>query len=73
VHTTEQKLQLDDALVQYSEYRAGLLIGYSGFKPFKLVVGAGASIRRNFDFFRVEQSKRTEAAPWIRIAAEAKF
>jgi hypothetical protein len=73
VHTTEQKLQLDDALVQYSEYRAGLLIGYSGFKPFKVVVGAGASIRRNFDFFRVEQSKRTEAAPWIRIAAEAKF
>jgi hypothetical protein len=73
VHTTERKLQLDDALVQYSEYRAGLLIGYSGFKPLKLVVGAGASIRRNFDFFRVEQSKRTEAAPWIRIAAEAKF
>jgi hypothetical protein len=73
VHTTEQKLQLDDALVQYSEYRAGLLIGYSGFKPFKVVVGAGASIRRNFDFFRVEQSKRTEPAPWIRIAAEAKF
>jgi Domain of unknown function (DUF6268) len=73
VHTTEQKLQLDDALVQYSEYRAGLQIGYSGFKPFKLVVGAGATIRRNFDFFRVEQSKRTEPAPWIRIAAEAKF
>lgn len=73
VHTTEQKLQLDDALVQYSEYRAGLLIGYFGFKPFKVVVGAGASIRRNFDFFRVEQSKRTEPAPWIRIAAEAKF
>jgi Domain of unknown function (DUF6268) len=73
VHTTEQKLQLDDALVQYSEYRAGLQIGYSGFKPLKLVVGAGATIRRNFDFFRVEQSKRTEPAPWIRIAAEAKF
>jgi uncharacterized protein DUF6268 len=73
VHTTEQKLQLDDALVQYSEYRAGLQIGYSGLKPLKLVVGAGATIRRNFDFFRVEQSKRTEPAPWIRIAAEAKF
>ena len=42
VHTTEQKLQLDNAVVQYSEYRAGLQVGYSGFKPFKIIVGAGA-------------------------------
>jgi Domain of unknown function (DUF6268) len=73
VHSTEQKLQLDNALVQYSEYRAGLQVGYSGFKPFKIIVGAGATIRRNFDFHRAEQSKRTEPAPYIRIAAEAKF
>jgi hypothetical protein len=73
VHTTERKLQLDDAVVQYSEYRAGLQIGYSGFKPFKIIAGAGATIQRNFDFFRVNQSKRTDPAPYIRIAAEAKF
>ena len=73
VHTTEQKLQLDNALVQYSEYRAGLQVGYSGFKPFKIIAGAGCTIQRNFDFFRVEQSKRTDPAPYIRIAAEAKF
>jgi hypothetical protein len=73
VLTTERKLQLHDALVQYSEYRAGFQVGYSGFKPFKIIAGAGAAIRRNFDFFRDEQSKRTEPAPFIRIAAEAKF
>jgi Domain of unknown function (DUF6268) len=73
VLTTERKLQLHDAVVQYSEYRAGLQIGYSGFKYFKIIAGAGATIRRNFDFFRVEQSKRTDPAPYIRIAAEARF
>jgi Domain of unknown function (DUF6268) len=73
VLTTERKLQLHDAVVQYSEYRAGLQVGYSGFKPFKIIAGAGCTIRRNFDFFRVEQSKRTDPAPYIRIAAEAKF
>jgi Domain of unknown function (DUF6268) len=73
VHTTERKLQVDDAVVQYSEYRAGLQVGYSGFKAFKISVGAGATIQRNFDFFRVNQSKRTDPAPYIRIAAEAKF
>jgi Domain of unknown function (DUF6268) len=73
VHTTEQKLQVDDAIVQYSEYRAGLQVGYSGFKPFKIIAGAGCTIQRNFDFFRVDQSKRTDPAPYIRIGAEAKF
>jgi hypothetical protein len=73
VHTTERKLQLDNALVQYSDYRAGLQVAYSGFKPFKIIAAGGASIRRNFDFIRDGQSKRTEPAPFIRIAAEAKF
>jgi hypothetical protein len=73
VVTPERKLQLHDALVQYSEYRAGLEVGYSGLKHLKLIAGAGVTIRRNFDFFRVEQSKRTDPAPYVRIAAEAKF
>ena len=73
VHTTERKLQVDDAVVQYSEHRAGLQIGYSGFKPLKISAGAGCTIERNFDFFRINQSKRTDPAPYIRIAAEAKF
>jgi hypothetical protein len=74
VLTTEQKLQLHNAIVQYSEDRAGVQIAYSGFKPFKIIAGAGATIERNFDFFRASQSKRTDnPAPYLRIAAEAKF
>ena len=73
VHTTEQKLDLHNALVQYSEYRAGLQVGYSGIKPLKFIAGAGCTIERDFDFFRAHQSKRTDPAPYIRIAAEVRF
>jgi len=74
VLTTERKLQLHNAIVQYSEDRAGVQIGYCGFKPFKLIAGAGVTVERNFDFFRANQSKRTDdPAPYIRVAAEAKF
>jgi hypothetical protein len=73
VLTTERKLQLHNAIVQYSEYRAGVQAGYSGFKPFKIIAGAGVTIRRNFDFFRADESRRTDPAPYVRIAAEAKF
>jgi hypothetical protein len=74
VSHTEHKLDLHNAIVQYSEDRAGVQITYSGFKPFKLIAGAGATIERNFDFFRANQSKRTDnPAPYVRIAAEAKF
>jgi hypothetical protein len=73
VVTTEKKLQVHDAVVQYSEYRAGLQVGYSGFKHFKIIAGAGCTIRRDFDFFRVNQAKKTDPAPYVRIGAEAKF
>jgi hypothetical protein len=73
VLTTERKLQLHNAIVQYGEYRAGVQAGYSGFKPFKIIAGAGVTIRRNFDFFRADESRRTDPAPYVRIAAEAKF
>jgi len=73
VLTTERKLQLHNAVVQYSEDRAGAQVGYSGFKPFKLIAGAGVTFRRDFDFFRANQAKRTDLAPYVRIAVEAKF
>jgi len=73
VLTTERKLQLHNAVVQYSEDRAGVQIAYSGLKPLKLIAGAGVTVERNFDFFRANQSKRTDPAPYIRVAAEAKF
>ena len=74
VSPTEHKLNLHNAVVQYSEDRAGVQVGYSGIKHLKLSAGAGATIERNFDFFRAHQSKRTEdPAPYVRVAAELKF
>ena len=73
VSHTEQKLDLRDAVLQYSEYRAGAQIGYTGIKHLKLMVGGGVSIERDFDFFRANQSKRTDPAPYVRGAAELKF
>jgi hypothetical protein len=73
VLTTERKLQLHNAIVQYQEDRAGAQVGYSGFKPFKIIAGAGVTFRRDFDFFRANQAKRTDLAPYVRIAVEAKF
>src|SRR6266511_5321811 len=63
VLTTEWKLQLHNAVVQYSEDRAGVQVAYSGFKPFKIIAGAGVTIQRDFDFFRANQSKKTDPAP----------
>ena len=73
VSHTERKLNLHDAVLQYSEYRAGVQIGYSGIKHLKLIAGAGATIERDFDFYRAHQSKRTDPAPYVRVSAELKF
>ena len=73
VVTTERKLQVHNAVLQYSEYRAGMQFAYSGIKYLKLIAGAGATIERDFDFFRVHQSKKTDPAPYVRIGVEAKF
>jgi hypothetical protein len=73
VSHTEHKLDLHDAVLQYNEDRAGVQVGYSGIKHLKLIAGAGVTVERDFDFFRANQSKRTDPAPYIRISAEAKF
>ena len=73
VITTEKKLQLHNAVVQYSEDRVGVQVKYSGFKPLAIIAGAGCTVVRDFDFFRADQAKRTEPAPYLRISAEAKF
>jgi hypothetical protein len=73
VITPEKKLQLHNAVVEYSEIRAGAQVKYSGFKPFAIIAGAGCTLLRDFDFFRADQSKRTEPAPYVRLSIEAKF
>jgi hypothetical protein len=73
VITPERKLQVNNAIVQYSEYRAGVQVSYSGFKPFEIHAGAGCTIERDFDFFRAEASAKTRPAPFVMLEIEARF
>src|SRR5712691_448470 len=73
VITPERKLRVHNAVVQYSEERAGFQATYSGFKPFAITLDAGYPFKRDFDFFRAEASAKLDPAPYVRLAIEAKF
>src|SRR6059058_3061906 len=73
VITPARKLQVHDPIVQYSEIRAGAQATYSHFKPFDITLDVGCTFRRDFDFFRAEASVKTDPAPYVRLAVEAKF
>ena len=73
VITPEKKLQVHDAWVQYNEDRVGVQASYSGFKPFEIHAGAGATVERRFDFFRAEASAKNRPAPFIMLEIAAKF
>jgi len=73
VITPERKLQVHNAWVQYSEDRAGVLVKYSGFKPFEIKAGGGVTVKRDFDFFRAEASAKTRPAPFVNFELAAKF
>src|SRR5438105_4889909 len=73
VITPARKLQVHNAVVQYSEIRAGAQATYSHFKPFDITLDVGATLRRDFDFFRAEAEVKTDPAPYVRLAIEAKF
>ena len=73
VITPARKLQVHNAVVQYSEDRAGLQATYSHFKPLDITLDVGCTFRRDFDFFRAEASVKTDPAPYVRLAVEAKF
>jgi hypothetical protein len=73
VVTTQKKIQLHDAVVQYGEVRGGAQVTYSGFKPFDITVGGGYTFQREFDFFRANVRAKLDPSPYFRVAIEAKF
>src|SRR5213595_2389707 len=73
VYTPARKLVVHDPVVQYSEDRVGVQATYSHFKPFDITLDVGCMIRRDFDFFRAEAAVKTDPAPYVRLAIEAKF
>ncbi len=73
VVTTRERLQLHNAIVQYSEISGGFQARYDGFKPFRIGAGAGWTIQRNFDFFRADERASTFGAPYVQFSIEARF
>jgi hypothetical protein len=73
VFTTEKKIQLNNAVLEYTEMRGGAQVTYSGFKPFEITAGGGYTFRREFDFFRADRRAYNEPAPYVKLAVEAKF
>ena len=73
VITPLRKLQVHNAIVQYHENRAGAQLSYSGLKPFKIIAAGGCTIEREFDFFRHDVAEKTDPAPFVRLAIEARF
>ena len=69
----ERKPNLNDAVVTYSEYRAGAGFTYScGGMEFEL--GAGYAFQRKFDFHRAEEGYETdEGAPYVKVELKASF
>src|SRR2546422_2718597 len=60
VITPARKLQVHNAVVHYSEDRAGLQATYSHFKPLDITLDVGCTFRRDFDFFRAEARVKTD-------------
>jgi len=73
VFTPLHKLREHNAVVQYNEDRAGFQVSYSGIKHFKITAAAGCTFKRDFDFFRVGVSERTDPAPYFQLSADARF
>jgi len=73
VQNSASRINLRNAVVQYSEYRGGVQASYAGFKPFAIVAGAGYTFDRSFDFFRARQRERVDGAPYFQLGISAKF
>jgi hypothetical protein len=65
--------KLSGAVVDYTDYRAGLGVTLSPTDKIDVDISGGYSVQRNFDFSRADQSFRTEPAPYVKLEIHAKF
>ncbi len=66
-------LNLHNAVVEYSEYRAGVQLTCNRWKPFAITLGGGYSFEREFHFFRANQRQTIGGARYAKVGVEAKF
>lgn len=65
--------RLSNAVVDYSEYRAGAGLIYSPGNIFSLDLGGGYALERTFGFYRANKRYTTDPAPYLRLEFKAKF
>ncbi len=65
--------RIDNAVVDYSEYRAGVGVTYAVCEGFTIDAAAGYVFSRGFDYHRAEDAYDLDGAPYVKIAATAKF
>jgi hypothetical protein len=70
---TNTPRKLNNAVVEYYEYRVGAQVTFSKWKPFDLVLNAGYSLQREFDYYRAEKSFKADPAPYVRLEVDAEF
>jgi hypothetical protein len=66
-------VRLNNAIVQYVEYRTGVKAAYTGFKHVELSVGAGYSLGRQMNFYRVGFQANTDGGAYGQLACAIKF
>ena len=66
-------LNLHNAVVEYSEYRGGVQLTCTRWKPFAVTLGGGYAFEREFHFFRAKQRQIIGGAPYVKVGIEAKF
>lgn len=73
VFTTEKKIQLQNAVVQYNEDRVGVQAKFRGIKHLAIVASAGCTVLREFDFFRADSRAKLDPAPYVQLSLQARF
>jgi hypothetical protein len=73
VFTTEKKIQLHNAVVQYNEDRVGLQAKYKGIKHVEVIGGVGCTVFREFDFFRADRRAKLDPAPYAQAGVQFRF
>ncbi|HJT45593.1 MAG TPA: hypothetical protein VJ721_04900 [Chthoniobacterales bacterium] len=73
VFTTEKKIQLHNAVVQYNEDRVGLQVRYRGINHVELFGDAGCTVFREFDFFRADRRVKLDPAPYVQGGIKIRF
>jgi hypothetical protein len=65
--------KLNNAVVEYYEYRVGAQVTFSKWKPFDLVLNAGYALERTFDYYRADKVFKADPAPYVRLELDAEF